>query len=413
MEPLELKIANYLEERNPLPAGTIALILAVLASGAQYSDLNPAERRRVSRDFASKSFRALHAANYLIRPTAPCLQALLLLGSFIRNDGDANASWALLGTTMRLAQSVGLHDAKNMHGLSARDQRMRFQLWKIVLQHDGILSLCFDRPTSLPTLPLSNIPTSTPAEVLDYPQVMWAITKFCAGSLPHRNREIDLERICLSISQIDSITAQSLPHLQTKTACSSMQDRLEHYTIQLHTTFLISVICRPVYLTLGQHDNQEYTKLNELNKRGRLALEDTVRSFLSLDRLTIYAIRTWTTLHEALSSSLLLELLHEPDRQPKLRSMQKEFLEAVIPTLDGEPGNDAGLSVPHTRAIAALRKIAQGQSSSDSSVLVEDDSEASLRYVPAAGDLPGDTNAIPVEAKDDVLDSFDSILWGE
>ncbi|XPS69543.1 hypothetical protein M3J09_001811 [Ascochyta lentis] len=415
MEPLELKIANHLEKRNLFPpdvasSGTIALILAVLASGAQYSDLDPAERRRISRDFASKSFRALHLANYLVRPTAPCLQTLLLLGSFIRNDGDANASWALLGTTMRLAQSVGLHDVVNMHGLPAKDRCMRLQLWKMVLQHDSILSLCFDRPTSLPALQLSTFVSSTTEDVLDYPQAMWGITQLCIDSLEFRNREIDFDRIHLLTTRIDSLSTRLSPHLQTRKACSSMQDRLEHYTLHLQMTFLVSVICRPVYLVQGQYNSRRYM---DLNKKGRLALASTVRSFLSLHKLTIYAIRTWTTLHGALASALLLELLHEPDKRPEVRNMQREFLEVVIPALNEEPGDNSALSVPHIRAIAALREISQRKSRLDSSGLVDDDSEASPDHLLEAGELSAHPIASPPVIGDNALDSFDSILWGE
>ena len=382
IEPLELKLANYLEGTDMIvedvsSAATVALILAVLASGAQYSDLIPSERRRISRDFASKSFCALHKANYLIRPTAPSLQALLILGSFIRNDGDANASWALLGTTMRLAQSVDLHDAETIQSLSATDRRMRSRLWKTVLQHDSILSLCFDRPTALPAMPVSGFPSSIPAEVMDYPQAMWGITRLCAGSLMHRSRDIDIARIELSHTQVDNLIARSAPHIQAKTACLSMQNRLEHYTVNLHVAFLTSVICRPLYSASYDDDSRSY---EDLNIKGRRALVDTVRHFLSLQKLTLYAVRTWTTLHEALSSALLLELLHEPDKSPEVRSMQKEFLEVVIPILDGGSGNDSGLSMPHTRAIAALRRIAQKQT--PSTAATSDLTEASVSTQP-------------------------------
>ncbi|KAF2631867.1 hypothetical protein BU25DRAFT_135212 [Macroventuria anomochaeta] len=414
IEPLDLKIADYLEDSITImsdvtSAATIALILAILASGAQYSDLVQSERRRISRDFASKSFRALHLANYLIRPTAPCLQTLLLLGSFIRNDGDANASWALLGTTMRLAQSVGLHDAENIQSLSASDKRMRSQLWKTVLQHDSILSLCFDRPTSLPTLPLSNLPSSTPAEVLDYSQMMWGITRLCVGNLMHLAREINLSRIHQSLRQVDNLITQSSPHLQTRTACLSMQDRLEHYTINLHMSFLVSVICRPVFLA---SDNENHQECMALNTRGRAALSNTVRHFLNLQKLTTYAIRTWTTLHEALSSALLLELLHESDKNAETRIMQKQFLEVVIPTLDNGSDRDTGLSMPHTRAIAALRKIATRQTQPNPATLVPMGSGSSTQPVPDPSNIATLPDLIPTTFDQSTLDSFDSILWG-
>lgn len=415
IEPLELKIAKCLEGDYSIApdatfAATIALILAVLACGVQYSDLRPSERKTTSRDFASRSFRALHLANYLVRPTAPCLQTLLLLGSFIRNDGDASASWALLGTTMRLAQSVGLHDANNMHNLSERDKRMRLQLWKTVLQHDSILSLCFDRPTSTSTTPISVFPDSTPAESLDYSHMMWEITRLCADNLTSRSRDIDPSQSHHSLRRIDSIVAQASPHLQARSACLSMQDLLEHYTMHLHMSFLISVICRPAFLNSDQNSHHDSMALD---RRGRDALASTVRHFLSLHKLTTYAIRTWTTLHEALSSALLLELLHEPDKSAELTGIQKEFLEVVIPTLDGGSGSGANFSTPHTRTIAALRKIAQKEAPQALAAHVTTDSNTVAHSTSTLGNLDNFFDLSTSSFDAGTLDAFDSILWGK
>jgi hypothetical protein len=55
------------------------------------------------------SYHCLRLANYLIRPSLESLQALLILGFVLANDMKAEASWALIGLTCRLAQALGLH----------------------------------------------------------------------------------------------------------------------------------------------------------------------------------------------------------------------------------------------------------------------------------------------------------------
>ncbi|KAH6638479.1 fungal-specific transcription factor domain-containing protein [Boeremia exigua] len=411
IEPLELKIADHLEGRvsfvnDVISAATIALVLAVLACGAQYSDLNSSERRSNSRNLASKSFRALQLANYLVRPTASCLQTLILLGLFIRNDGDADASWALLGTTMRLAQSVGLHDVKTMRNLSTRDKEMRSQLWKTILQHDSILSLCFDRPMFTPTLPLSSFPSSTPAESLDYSQMMWEITRLCADNLTHRNREVDYNRSQQCLIHVDSIFSQSSPHLQERSACLRMHDRLEHHTINIHINFMISVICRPAFLGSDLDDCDDKTALAE---RGKAALTSTVSHFLCLHRLTTYAVRTWTTLHEALSSALLLELLREPDKSAELTGLQNEFLEVVISSLDSGSTVQTGLSKPHARAIAALRKIAQKRASPSLATPIAINS--ATQPVSGSSNVTNLPDFDSFTFDESTLSTFDTILW--
>lgn len=97
--PTGLIVTNGRED-----AARIALLLATLAAGAQYSDRDPQERRKISRDFgirssemtverllilltAKRSFHALRLANFLLRPLLTSLQALLILGTFLQNDG--------------------------------------------------------------------------------------------------------------------------------------------------------------------------------------------------------------------------------------------------------------------------------------------------------------------------------------
>lgn len=48
-------------------------------------------------------------ANFLLRPTLHVVQTYLLILIVLQNDSEADAAWALIGTIMRLAQSIGLH----------------------------------------------------------------------------------------------------------------------------------------------------------------------------------------------------------------------------------------------------------------------------------------------------------------
>lgn len=56
--------------------------------------------------------QALRLANFLCRPSLHVIQALVIIGNTILNNGQSNAAWTLLGTTTRLAQTLGLHTEK-------------------------------------------------------------------------------------------------------------------------------------------------------------------------------------------------------------------------------------------------------------------------------------------------------------
>lgn len=55
------------------------------------------------------AFKTLQAAEYLAQPSKYALQTLLLLGKALQNEMKPQAAWALGGTTIRLAQCLGIH----------------------------------------------------------------------------------------------------------------------------------------------------------------------------------------------------------------------------------------------------------------------------------------------------------------
>lgn len=92
-----------------------------------YEELN-------SPSLVQSSFHCLRLANYLIRPSLESLQALMILGFVLSNDMKAEAAWALLGLTCRLAQALGLHRAPNENSrtpTAAANDLPRRKLWYV------------------------------------------------------------------------------------------------------------------------------------------------------------------------------------------------------------------------------------------------------------------------------------------
>ncbi len=67
------------------------------------------------------------------RPNVDSMQALLMTGFVLLNDMKAEASWALLGLTCRLAQSLGLDRSPALDSQAAPDlprrETARRKLW--------------------------------------------------------------------------------------------------------------------------------------------------------------------------------------------------------------------------------------------------------------------------------------------
>jgi hypothetical protein len=159
IDEFESKLCTYLETRvmgsnndseedNPggIPIQWFAILFAVLASGIQFSDLAREQRLAQSRTYGRRkcsdlntdcahdahlllvqtSFECLRLANFLLQPSIESIQALLVVNHVLQNDMNAEAAWALLGMTSRLAQSLGLHRESRGSG-TVSDQSKR--LW--------------------------------------------------------------------------------------------------------------------------------------------------------------------------------------------------------------------------------------------------------------------------------------------
>lgn len=57
------------------------------------------------------AFQCLRTANLFFKTDLNQIQAMALVCHCLRNNLETNSAWILLGATIRLAQSIGLHEA--------------------------------------------------------------------------------------------------------------------------------------------------------------------------------------------------------------------------------------------------------------------------------------------------------------
>ncbi|KZM25767.1 DNA binding [Ascochyta rabiei] len=123
--PIELtkcEIERFLAdaERNArMCPDMLALVFAAIALGAQHSvwdqsgeqwkaGLIDAEAQR-GNVYVAASMQALRIASFMNRPSLLAIEALIMMGPFLTNSGRFLDAWTLFGTTVRLAQAIGLH----------------------------------------------------------------------------------------------------------------------------------------------------------------------------------------------------------------------------------------------------------------------------------------------------------------
>ena len=162
IDDLESRLMVYLEERaknarshtkgatKAVSASWLAILFSVMAVGSQYHDSPYHVRTRDAQRYLQISFHFLRLSNFLLRyvrpswrgthrmltpgrPNFDSIQAMLMTSFVLLNDMKAEASWALLGLTCRLAQSLGLHRAQELDGRESpevqKKEMIRRKLW--------------------------------------------------------------------------------------------------------------------------------------------------------------------------------------------------------------------------------------------------------------------------------------------
>uniref|UniRef100_A0A8H7TRS8 Zn(2)-C6 fungal-type domain-containing protein n=1 Tax=Bionectria ochroleuca TaxID=29856 RepID=A0A8H7TRS8_BIOOC len=384
IDDFEAKLMVYLEERSrnaatsstvksprKATAAWLAILFAVLAVGSQYHESPYHIRTRASQRYIQISFHFLRLGNFLLRPSFDSIQALLLTSFVLLNDMKAEASWALTGLTCRLAQSLGLHRPNANEGredappeVKLKDN-IRRKLWWTCVWHDTLTSLSFDR-TPMTNFPSCRIPLKSDPSISNYTYIetMHHLIEIISRRLnPESMATASYAQIVDHCEAVENLRSHACAHIQDKDQCKTALDRLQFFAIRLHTSFVISVACRPALKRDSEFDPNQKKVLVE---RCKINLTETVRMFLAMHQLSVIPTRSWAFTYHGLSSALLLGLLCETKTDPEVRQLQGDLIAALsataakeaspdphIPTTD----KDIELSGPLWRALTALKNI--------------------------------------------------------
>ncbi|KAL7919990.1 fungal-specific transcription factor domain-containing protein [Trichoderma austrokoningii] len=340
----------------------VALILAVLSCGSHFSMLPVTQRSEASRDFVRRGFQVLQLANYMLRPSLDAVQTLLILGNTLQNIGQSDGAWVLLGTTVRLAQALGLH-TENGAGHSESDTRSRRALWAAIVWQDCFLSVCHGRPTSVSNIQVQNLYCdNTPRSFLSYAEVMRSIAFIC---FEVTESNPDAERSARLVQSIDDCISHAYPYLQTRESCKNLRELLEYLALQINTSFTICFLCRPAInkSTPMSHGASH----RSLIVRAQRDLQNVLERFLEFEALSIVPLRSWSMIHSALTSMLLLSIWEETRNDSKSYELQKSVLNVLLKSSQHEVSLEVNpephwLSAKHVRALMNLLETTRNTS---------------------------------------------------
>lgn len=197
---------------------------------------------------------------------------------------------------------------------------------------------------------------------LTYLEMMYHLIEIISRRLnPDLMADATYTQIVDNCKAVEILRTKACSHIQDKDMCKTALDRLQYFAIRLHTSFVISVSCRPALRRDCQYDPNQKKALAD---RCKANLTETVRMFLAMHQLSVIPTRSWAFTYHGLSSALLLGIICDAD--PEIRQLQGDLIAALsataakeaspephVPTTD----KDIELSGPLWRALTALKNI--------------------------------------------------------
>ncbi|KAJ5779104.1 Transcription factor [Penicillium paradoxum] len=352
---------NQVSVLDDMDSSWLALLFAVLACGVQFSNDPIKERDLRCKVFICSSFQCLRASNFFNNTNMDQIQAKALIGNCLRNNLDTNSAWILMGSTIRLAQSIGLHeetasDPRN----STVEQFQRKRLWWMLLWQDTFLSFTYDRPPNV-----SKLSSSLPHDPESGPG--WSFAEcVCAlcQILLERARQESTETITETLSfksRMAAIFEDAAPFLLDKANCRSLQDHLERLALNIHICYAICRLCRVVLETAASADHHSLVDVDSIKIECTERAAEAVESFLDMHRLAATVCRSWAFVHNAVSCALTLQnMVAVGPRQSHADMLAKRLIVVLEREEQQSVWEDTDTNVryfgPYSRALRALRE---------------------------------------------------------
>lgn len=155
--------------------------------------------------------------------------------------------------------------------------------------------------------------------------------------------------------RIQRIVAEATPHLRHREHCQSLAQHIERTELRLHSSYLISVLCRVSLDPHAQLDGHRRALVREDCISGLIS---TVDAFVELHEINSHCSRSWISLQRSIASAFLLVANDDgPQTWELIDRLEKVLVDHVY--VDGDAGhNNRTDSAKHlASSLRALREI--------------------------------------------------------
>ncbi|KAF2205771.1 hypothetical protein GQ43DRAFT_477145 [Delitschia confertaspora ATCC 74209] len=330
LDQFNQSLFQFLDQRSAIDSGGfsfeevdlswLALLFAMLALGAQFSDDPVNERDLRSKVFICSSFQCLRLSNMLNNTDFNQIQAMALIGHCLRNNLDTNSAWVLMGATIRLAQSIGLHEetaSAQSSEFTSSEQFLRKRFWWMLAWQDTILSFTYDRPP-ISTNASCPIPYYSDSSPSGEPNHSFAESVFTLCQII-QERAINVrsgttltpqENLHMTLAykrRFEAVFDTAAPFLTERSLCRTLKEHLERLALHIHVGY---GVCRLGQFCLedAHADVEGYQEMREsLARDCAWRAIEAVESFLDMHRLSAQVCRSWAFVHNAVSCAIALK----------------------------------------------------------------------------------------------------------
>lgn len=234
-----------------------------------------------------------------------------------------------------------------------------------MIRQDSLLAACFDRRTTSPvgteildpylSSPLSH--KSAMDHMVDF--ILRSNIVGDESNQPNLMLRRDLAK------SLDIIKRRTHRESDNQPESADIQHQCQIHHLGMQFGFVKAWLCRPALRRLGCLDSNTSGVVleRELYAMCLQSCRDCLYAVVKLNTLCVYPFRSWSVIHNGLSSLLLLALTGELRRDAHLRATLEELLDtfesshAISGTDHHATDEGANLSPAYTRAIKALRQM--------------------------------------------------------
>lgn len=155
--------------------------------------------------------------------------------------------------------------------------------------------------------------------------------------------------------RIHRMLAEATPHLRYREKCTSLAEHIERTELRLHSSYLLSVLCR---VSLDSHTHLDETRRALIREDCISSLIDTVDAFVELHEINSHCSRSWISLQRSIASAFLLVTNDDSPRTWELIDrLEKVLADHVFADGDADHNNRTDSAKHLASSLRALREI--------------------------------------------------------